>query len=118
MKFTKPMFTIASLLIFLPITVHAKPIDIQSGNVRIIREPNGSIQINTGNTQLSVPRQPIGRDIHNYPINDRNINRSISRPTIRNSRCGNRTVRTHQTNRVWGSNRTNRQTSVSTNICP
>jgi hypothetical protein len=117
MTLTKLTFTIAILLVCLPMIVDAKPINVQAGNVRIIRESNGNIQVDTGNRQISVPRQSIERDIDDYPSDDGNINSSTSRQTIHNTRCGTRSVQSNQTSRVRGSNRTTRQTNTSTNIC-
>ncbi|ACB51421.1 hypothetical protein cce_2071 [Crocosphaera subtropica ATCC 51142] len=118
MKLMKLVFSMATLLIFLPINVQGEPTDVQAGNVRILREPNGNIEINTGETQLSVPGNSRTRNSDDYSLEDREMNSSTSRQTIRNTRCDNSRVSSHQTSRVRGSNRTVRQTSVLTNTCP
>ncbi|MEA5510899.1 hypothetical protein VB715_14085 [Crocosphaera sp. UHCC 0190] len=117
MKLTKLTFTIAILVVCLPIIVQAKPVNVQTGNVRIIREPNGSIQVDTGNTQISVPPRSIEREINDYPSDDVEVNSSTSTQTIHNTRCGTRSVQSHQISRVHGSGQTTRQTNISTNIC-
>lgn len=119
MKSKKLMFLVAILIICLPGIAQAKQIIMQAGNVTIIREENGSIEVDTGNTKMSVPQQSIESEIEDdYSIFDAERDSSNSRQIIPNSGCGTRSVQsTHQSNHN-GSKQTVTQTDISTNnIC-
>lgn len=117
MKSKKLMFPIAILIICLPGIAQAQQI-VQAGDITIIREKNGSIEVNTGNTRMSVPQQSIESEIeNNYSINDAEINSSNSRQIIPNSSCGMRSVQSTQQSNTNGSKQTVTQTNISTNIC-
>ena len=118
MKSTKLTFLIAILIFCSPTIAQAKPILVEAGKVTIIRGANGSIEVDTGNTRMSVPQQPIERQIDNdYSINDARFNSSNSRQIIQNPRCGMRTVQSTRQSNINGSRRTVTQTNISTNIC-
>lgn len=118
MKSKKLTFLIAILIFCWPTIAQAKPIIVQAGNVTIIRGANGSIQVDTGNTRMSVPQQPIEREINDdYSVNDAEFNSSNSRQIIQNPRCGMRSVQSTQQSNINGSRRTVTQTNISTNIC-
>lgn len=118
MKGIQFTFTIAILVVCLPTIAYSKPIQVEAGNVRIIQEPNGRIQVNTGNTQISVPRQSIQKEIDvYYPLDEEEFNSSTSQQTTHTTYCGTRSVQSHQQSRVRGSRQTIRQTNISTNIC-
>ena len=118
MKYKKLMFLIAILIFCRPTIARTRPNIVQAGNVTIIRGANGSIQIDTGNTRMSVPKQPIEREIGNdYSVNDAEFNTSNSRPIIHNHRCGMRSFQSTQQRNFNGSRQTVTQTNISTNIC-
>lgn len=117
MKLNKLMFPIAISIICSPGIALAQ-VRMQAGDVTIVREENGSIEVDTGNTQTSVPQQSIEREIENdYSINDAEINSSNSRQIILNSGCGTRSVQSTQQSNTNGSKQTVSQTNISTNVC-
>jgi hypothetical protein len=118
MKVKKLTFMIALLILCFPTIAHAKPIKVQAGNVTIIRGENGSIQVDTGNTRMRVPRQLIEPEIDNESLdNEDEFNSANSRQIIPNYRCGTSSVQSSQQTNINGSRRTVMQTNISTNIC-
>jgi hypothetical protein len=118
MKPKKLIFIIALFILCLPTIAQAKPIKVQAGNVTIIRGENGSIQVDTGNTRMRVPRQQIEPEIDNDSLDNENeLNSSNSQQTIQNHRCGTSNVQSSQQTNINGSRRTVTQTNISTNIC-
>ena len=118
MKYKKLMFLIAILIFCRPTIARTRPNIVQAGHVTIIRGANGSIQVDTGNTRMSVPQQPIEREIDDDSfVNDAEFNPSHSRLRIYNHRCGMRSVQSTQQSNFNGSRRTVTQTNISTNIC-
>jgi len=117
MKFKKLIFSIAIATVCSPEIVLSQ-VMIEAGDVTIVKEENGSIEVETGNTQLRVPQQSIEHEIEDdYSIYNGVINSSNSRQTIRNSSCRTRNIQsTYQSNNS-GSNQTVTQTNTSTNIC-
>ncbi len=96
----------------------AKRIIVRSGNVTITREADRSIEVDTGTTQISVPQQPIKREIDNdYSVNDTEFNSLNSTQIIQNYHCEMRSVQSTQHSNINGSRRTVTQTNISTNIC-
>ena len=118
MKLQKLMFPIAIAVICSPGIVLAQQIMMEAGDVSIVKDDNGSIEVDTGNTQTRVPGQSIEHEIEDdYSVNNGVINSSNSRQIIHNSSCGTRSVQsTHQSNNN-GSKKTVTQTSISTNTC-
>ncbi len=96
----------------------AKRIIVRAGNLIITREANRSIEVDTGNTQISIPQQPIFREgDNNYSVNDPEFNSSNSTQIIQNYHCEMRTVQSTQQSNINGARRTVTQTNISTNIC-
>ena len=118
MKLKKLMFPIAIVITCSSGIVLAEQIMMEAGDVTIVKEKNGSIEVDTGNTQMRVPQQSIEPEIEDdYSINSSVINSSNSRQVIHNSSCRTRSVQsTHQSNNS-GSKQTVTQTNISTNIC-
>lgn len=118
MKLKKLMFPMAIVTICSPEIVLAQQIMMEAGDVTIVKEENGSIEVDTGNTQMRVPQQSIEHEIEDdYSTNNGVINSSNSRQIIHNSSCRTRSVQsTHQSNNS-GSKQTVTQTNISTNIC-
>ena len=118
MKFKKLMFSIAIATVCSPGIVLAQQIMMEAGDVKIVKEENGSIEVDTGNTQLRVPQQSNEYAIEDdYFIDNGVINSSNSRQTIHNYSCRTRNVQsTYQSNNN-GSRRTVTQTNTSTNTC-
>ena len=117
MKLKKLMFPIAIVIICSPGIVLAQQIMMEAGDVTIVKEENGSIEVDTGNTQMRVPQQSIEHEIEDdYSINNGVINSSNSRQIIHNSSCTRSVQSTHQSNNS-GSKQTVSQTNISTNTC-
>ena len=114
MKLKKLMFPTALAIICLPGIVQAQQMIVQAGNMTIIRDENGSIEVDTGNTRMRSPQQLIDND---YSINDAEINSSNPRQINLNSNCGTRSVQSTQQSNHNGSKQTVTQTNISTNIC-
>jgi len=112
MKFKKIIFPIAIAIICLPEIVQAQQVLMKAGDVTIVKEENGSIEVDTGNTQLRVPQQSTEYEIDNSAIDSSN-----SRQIIHNSGCGTRNVQSTYQNNSNGSRQTVTQTNISTNIC-
>lgn len=118
MKSKKLVFLIAIVIFCRPIIAQAQSMIVQAGNVTIIRRANGSIQVDTGNTRMSLPQETIESEIEDdYSVNDAEFDRSNSRQIIQNRRCKMRSVRATQHSNINGSRRTVTQTNISTNIC-
>lgn len=118
MKSKKLVFLIAIVILCQPIIARSQSMIVQAGNVTIIRRANGSIQVDTGNTRMSLPQETIESEIEDdYSINDAEFDRSNSRQIIQNRRCGMRSVQSTQQSNINGSRRTVAQTNISTNIC-
>ena len=119
MKLKKLMFPIAIVIICLPGIALAQQIMMEAGAVTIVKDENGSIKVNTGNTQMQVPQRSIEPETEdNYSTNNSVINSSNSRQVIHHTSCGTRSVQsTHQSNNN-GSQQTVTQTNISTtNTC-
>ena len=120
MKLKKLMLPLAIIITCSPGIVLAQQIMMEAGDVKIVREENGSIEVNTGSTQVRTPQRSIEPEIednYNYSINNDVINSSNSRQIIPNAGCGTRRVQsTYQSNNS-GSTQTVTQTNISTNIC-
>lgn len=118
MKFKKLIFSIAIATVCSPGIVLAQQIMMEAGDVTIVKEENGSIEVDTGNTQLRVPQQSTEHEIDDdYSINNGVINSSNSRQIIHNSGCRTRNVQSTYQSNNRGSNRTVTQTHTSTNTC-
>ena len=118
MKLNKLMFPIALAIVCSPGIALAQQVIMEAGEVTIVKEENGNIEVDTGNTQIRVPQQSIEREIEDdYSTDHGVINSSSSRQIIHNSGCRTRNVQsTHQSNNS-GSQRTVTQTNISTNTC-
>lgn len=118
MKLNKLMFPIALAIVCSPGIALSQQIMMEAGDVTIVKEENGSIEVDTGNTQMRVPQRSIEHEIEDdYSINNGVINSSNSRQIIHNSSCRTRNVQsTHQSNNS-GSRQTVTQTNISTNTC-
>lgn len=114
MKLKKLMLPIAILVICSPGIALAQQIMMEAGDVKIVKEENGRIEVDTGNTQMRVPQQSVEDD---YFTNSSVTNSSNSRQVNHNSGCETRIFQsTHQSNNN-GSKKTVTQTNTSTNIC-
>ncbi|WP_036478398.1 hypothetical protein [Myxosarcina sp. GI1] len=118
MKLKKLVFPIAIAITCSSGIVLAEQIIMEAGEVTIVKEENGSIEVDTGNTQMRVPQRSIEHEIEDdYSINNSAINSSTSRQINHDFSCRTRTVQsTHQSNNS-GSKQTVTQTNISTNIC-
>ena len=118
MKLKKLMFPIAIVAICSPGIVLAQQTMMEAGDVTIVKDQNGSIEVNTGSTQIRTPQRSRKHEIEgNYSIYDGVINSSNSRQVIHNSSCGTRSVQsTYQSNNS-GLQQTVTQSDISTNIC-
>lgn len=118
MKFKQLMLPTAILIIGLPGIVLAQQIMMEVGDVTIVKEENGSIEVNTGNTHIQTPQPETEYQINdNYSANNGVINSSNSRQIIHSSGCGSRNVQsTYQSNHN-GSTKTVTQTNITTNTC-
>lgn len=54
MKFSKLTFLLAILALLLPVSVNANGVNVQTGNVRVSTDRDGSAYVRTGDTSIQV----------------------------------------------------------------
>lgn len=101
------IFPLVTAMLLLPATGNASEIEVQAGTVRINTSRDGSIDVNTGQTQLQVPSNR-----SYFPMNSR-FTRHNSQD-IRMSCSRNRNYVRQETRQITRSNQHSSQTYIST----
>ncbi|MGK7953361.1 MAG: hypothetical protein AB4368_32395 [Xenococcaceae cyanobacterium] len=66
MKFSRLTFLLAILAFLLPVSANGNGVDVQTGNVRVSTERDGSAYVRTGNTSLEVSPQHSSRPWYSW----------------------------------------------------